>query len=92
MIGSIPQACVLSVGKAAASAVGRAAAVTFGERCTDEFALLMYMAMGRRDASHPFYPYLASLPEEDPDHASMCGRLLQHMYCTRGVADGWQEG
>ena len=50
--------------KATASAVGRAAAATFGERCTDEFALLMYMAMGRRDTSHPFYPYLASLPKE----------------------------
>ena len=31
------------------------------------------------------------LPHEDPDHESMCGLLLRHMYGTRGAADGWQE-
>ena len=31
------------------------------------------------------------LPREDPDHESMCGLLLRHMYGTRAAADGWQE-
>jgi hypothetical protein len=31
------------------------------------------------------------LPQEDPEHESMCGLLLRHMYGTRGAADGWQE-
>ena len=31
------------------------------------------------------------LPPEDPDHDSMCGLLLRHMYGARAAADGWQE-
>jgi len=31
------------------------------------------------------------LPREDPEHESMCGLLLRHMYGTRAAADGWQE-
>ena len=31
------------------------------------------------------------LPEEDEDSASMCAKLLRHMYGTRPAADGWQE-
>jgi len=31
------------------------------------------------------------LPQEEPDHESMCGLLLRHMYGTRAAADGWQE-
>ena len=31
------------------------------------------------------------LPQEEPDHADMCARLLRHMYGTRAAADGWQE-
>ena len=36
-------------------------------------------------------PTFVNLPEEDPDYATMCARLLRHMYGTRGAADGWQE-
>ncbi len=36
-------------------------------------------------------PTFVNLPEEDPDHADMCARLLRHMYGTRMAADGWQE-
>ena len=31
------------------------------------------------------------LPREDPEHESMCGLLLRHMYGTRAAAHGWQE-
>ena len=31
------------------------------------------------------------LPQEDPEHDSMCGLLIRHMYGTRAAADGWQE-
>ncbi len=31
------------------------------------------------------------LPEEDPDNALCCAKLLRHMYGTRAAADGWQE-
>ena len=31
------------------------------------------------------------LPEEDPDHETMAGQLLRHMYGTRAAADVWQE-
>ena len=31
------------------------------------------------------------LPQEDPEHDSMCGLLIKHMYGTRAAADGWQE-
>ena len=36
-------------------------------------------------------PTFVALPGEDPDHPTMCGQLLRHMYGTRGAADGWQE-
>ncbi len=36
-------------------------------------------------------PTFVSLPNEDPDSETMCGRLLRHMYGTRGAADGWQQ-
>ena len=36
-------------------------------------------------------PTFVCLPTEDPEHETMCGRLLRHMYGTRGAADGWQE-
>ena len=36
-------------------------------------------------------PVFVDLPPEDPDHGTMCARLLRHMYGTRGAADGWQE-
>ena len=42
----------------------------------------------RTDPSEPCY---VQLPQEDPDHESMCGYLLRHMYGTRRAADGWQE-
>ncbi len=31
------------------------------------------------------------LLEEDADCASMCAKLVRHMYGTRAAADGWQE-
>ena len=37
-------------------------------------------------------PVYVSLPEEDPDTADKCARLLRHMYGARRAADGWQEG
>ena len=36
-------------------------------------------------------PTYVQLPAEDPEHESMCARLLRHMYGTRAAADGWQE-
>jgi len=36
-------------------------------------------------------PTFVELPREDPDAGVLCGRLLRHMYGTRGAADGWQE-
>ena len=36
-------------------------------------------------------PTFVRLPEEDPDSATMCAKLLRHMYGTRLAADGWQE-
>ena len=41
------------------------------------------------DPSEP--PTFVQLPEEDPDHETMTGQLLRHMYGTRAAADGWQE-
>ena len=41
------------------------------------------------DPSEP--PTFVQLPEEDPDHETMVGQLLRHMYGTRAAADGWQE-
>ena len=43
-------------------------------------------AIDRRDK-----PTFVDLPAEEPDHGSLCGQLLRHMYGTRGAADGWQE-
>ena len=36
-------------------------------------------------------PTYVDLPSEDGDAATMCARLLRHMYGTRMAADGWQE-
>jgi len=36
-------------------------------------------------------PTFVALPSEDDDSATMCARLLRHMYGTRAAADGWQE-
>ena len=36
-------------------------------------------------------PTFVTLPGEGPGSEHMCGRLLRHMYGTRGAADGWQE-
>ena len=36
-------------------------------------------------------PTFVQLPGEDEDAATMCARLLRHMYGTRAAADGWQE-
>ena len=37
----------------------------------------------------PNDPTYVELPPEDPDHGTMVGRLLKHMYGTRKAADGW---
>ena len=39
-----------------------------------------------KDADDPTY---VELPSEEPGSGTMCGRLLRHMYGTRGAADGW---
>ena len=36
-------------------------------------------------------PTFVTPPNEDPDSETMFGRLLRHMYGTRGAAYGWQE-
>ena len=36
-------------------------------------------------------PTFVSLPNGAPGPETMCGRLLRHMYGTRGAADGRQE-
>jgi len=40
------------------------------------------------DPSRPTY---VRLPTEDGDAETKCGLLVNHMYGTRGAADGWQE-
>ena len=37
----------------------------------------------------PDDPTYVELPQEDPDHGAMVGKLLKHMYGTRKAADGW---
>ena len=39
--------------------------------------------------TNPNDPTYVELPSEDPDHGSMVGLLLKHMYGTRKAADGW---
>ena len=40
-------------------------------------------------STDPNDPSYVELPAEDPDHGTMCGLLLKHMYGTRRAADGW---
>ena len=42
-------------------------------------------------ATDPDNPTYVELPAEDPDHGTMVGRLLKHMYGTRKAADGWHS-
>ena len=59
----IPQSCVLTAAKALSSAVGQTCRKLL-PNCTDEFVLVLWMALGRGDPSHPFHAYLGSLPTE----------------------------
>ena len=61
LIARIPQSCVLTADKALASDVGRAC-VGANPECTDEFVLIIWIAVGRLDENHPFHAYLSSLP------------------------------
>ena len=94
MIASIPKDCVLSSRLARSSALGRAckaAAVEWhidgpdddGESvCTDATLLWIYMAVGRKDKRHPFFPYLSSLPSESPDPTSWSTSLRNELAAT----------
>ena len=64
-IARLPQTCVLTATKALRSQLGQQIkkAVENDPTATDEFVLLLWMAVGRNDANHPFHPYLASLPQ-----------------------------
>ena len=64
-IARLPQTCVLTATKALRSTFGQAcsAAIENDSTGTDEFILLLWMAIGRKDSTHPFHPYLASLPQ-----------------------------
>ena len=64
-IAQIPQRCVLSATKAINSPFGQQckAALQQDSRGTDEFILLLWMAVGRKDSNHPFHCYLQSLPQ-----------------------------
>jgi hypothetical protein len=42
-------------------------------------------------ATDPNDPTYVELPAEDPEHGTMVGRLLKHMYGTRKAADGWHN-
>ena len=68
-VASIPHSRVLSVDKARASPLGDALLAT-RLSCSNESLLCLYIALGRRDPSHAFHPYLAALPEVpgDPFH------------------------
>ena len=63
LIAKIPQKCVLNSDKALASDIGRAC-VAANPNCTDEFVLILWLAIGRVDPSHPFHIYISSLPPE----------------------------
>ena len=65
-VATIPQSCVLTTTKALKTQFGQAIqqAISKHPQKSDEFILLMWMAIGRKDVSHPFHPYLASLPQE----------------------------
>ena len=65
-VATIPQSCVLTTTKALKTPFGQAIqqAISKHPQKSDEFILLMWMAKGRKDVSHPFHPYLASLPQE----------------------------
>eukprot|EP00750_Incisomonas_marina_P013855 INCI17555.8.p1 GENE.INCI17555.8~~INCI17555.8.p1 ORF type:complete len:607 (+),score=109.38 INCI17555.8:22-1842(+) len=43
--------------------------------CTDEFVMLLWMALGRMDSSHPFHTYLRSLPSS-PQSMVLCPPTL----------------
>ena len=65
LIASIPQRCVLTATKALRSSFGQqcSAAIQDNPAGTDEFVLLLWMALGRKDTQHPFHAYLTSLPQ-----------------------------
>ena len=42
-------------------------------------------------ATDPDDPTYVELPTEDPEHGTMVGKLLKHMYGTRKAADGWHN-
>jgi hypothetical protein len=65
-VATIPQSCVLTGTKALRTEFGRSVVEILRNEveATDEFILLLWMAVGRNDPKHPFHPYLASLPQE----------------------------
>jgi hypothetical protein len=87
-IALIPAACVMSVGRSAASAVGRACNA-LSSPPSPEYVLWLDMALGRRDESHESHPYLAALPNirDAPDVASWTAEELASLAGTEvGVA------
>ena len=68
-IAAIPQSCCPSTAKALETPVGKACAAVTGSSgaLREEHVLFLDMAVGRRDTSHPFYPYLHSLPADKPN-------------------------
>ena len=60
-IARIPVECCVTATAALTRPVGRAAREVLPD-CADEFVLVLDAATGRRDATHPQYAYLASLP------------------------------
>ena len=68
VIAAIPQSCCPSTAKALETPVGKACAATLGSgTLSEELVLFLDMAVGRRDKSHPFHPYLHSLPADKPN-------------------------
>ena len=78
---SIPQRCVLTARVAHESKLGRAMRRAAREWhveerfCSDEALLWIFMCAGRKDPSHEFHPYLASLPTASPDPACWSEKL-----------------
>ena len=65
VIANIPQQCVLSATKALRSEFGQACSLAIQDdpTGTDEFVMLLWMAIGRKDTTHSFHAYLQSLPQ-----------------------------
>ena len=56
----VPHRSVLNATKALQSTVGKVAR-EIDPNCTDEFVLVLWVAVGRCDPRHPFFAYLTSL-------------------------------